>query len=409
MVVILDTAAGAVRRADSGYAFNLTKLQQQPAGVFEVDGYRAKGRASDHSVTRVYSVPWSAERAFWEWAMGYSFTDVVLVEGPGRTVQERTLAAAYIFEAFCPATVPMVLEGIAWSLSRVIPAQDPVRPWLFCSDYELSQGQGAWVNDPNNVLHDAAGNVVLQGGAPVPIPAIAYVDNSEGGGTAKRVQMESKTEIVGPGETYGDGRALVRLTFTPRPYEVRDDAQLGALGGLELRRYVVREEKYNIEALPLARLAATAGNQLAFIAKDDVPKALWNQPIPEAGIQCLPTSALRYTWVDVPDRPLVAYAGVVGKINDRNFDGYGGGSPTYLPGTLLCMPWETKRTVGPTGRVTWQIIFNFIFRPTRWNYFPTAFGGFYEASFGGGPNGSRVYQSANFDTLFQVPPPVKYV
>jgi hypothetical protein len=120
---------------------------------------------------------------------------------------------------------------------------------------------------------------------------------------------------------------------------------------------------------------------------------------------------LRYTWHDVPDRPLATYSYVLGKVNADPFDGFGG-APTYPAGTLLCQPWETVRKVSATGRVTWDITFNFMLRPQGWNKFLTAYGDFYGATFttnaSGDANGDKVYPTADFNLLFKVPVPVRY-
>jgi hypothetical protein len=191
-----------------------------------------------------------------------------------------------------------------------------------------------------------------------------------------------------------------------------DDPTIDAFGQGELARYVIREEEFTLESIPLARVAAgvtdSTGKVLASpLTFTEGPAA--GQVIPEAGVQQLPGSMLVYTWVDVPDLPRAAYATCVGKINASPFDGLNG-TPVYPAESLLCLPWRTKPTFSVTGRVTWRIQFRFAFRPQLWNRYPLGTAqGFYKATFGGAPNGPTVYETADFSELFRVPPPVKYL
>lgn len=206
---------------------------------------------------------------------------------------------------------------------------------------------------------------------------------------------------------YNDGYAIYRLTYSHRDYVVATDAQVRPLQGGELRRYVTRADEPSLEALPLNRLVNAGATKLMFL---EGPFA--GQVIAEAGVKQLATSMLTYTWHQVPDRPLAAHANCVGKVNAGPFDGFGG-APLYPAGTLLCLPWRTRRETGVAGRVHWTITFRFAFRPTGWNRFPAGDGRFYLATFtkntDGDPAGDPVYAAAKFGNLFVPAPPERYL
>lgn len=404
LTITVDEGHYAGPRNDSEYTLNGAKFQARPDALEEIDGYRENFRGEDHYVTRCYQFPWSARGACLEWLLGYSTSslDQSLIANDPATAASVQTWLDWISQA--PPDPTIVLPPAAgWKLSRVIPAQDPDRPWLFASEWELLQGIGAWTDDrAGNRINGPDGIQVFINDEPLTAGGITYFENPP---DADNVVEE--------------GMAKIRVTYRPRPYAVLDDAQMVARGKGELGRYLIRQEQYNVEALPLARLAATGKAPLSYcnppngLAADgsDDPGDLAGVAIPEAGIQLLPTSMLNYTWVDVPERPLTAYSLCVGKINADPFDGVGG-SPTYPAQTLLCQPWQTKRTISPTGRVNWQITFKFLFHPQGWNRFPTSQGKFLYATFsskkGGDPTAPTVYRTANFNSLFQVPPPVRY-
>lgn len=428
MPTIIDRHGGAPDN-ESGYAFSLAKWNERPNDVEEVDGYREKFRATEHQQIRLFKVPWSARRQFRKWALGYSTTSVRVSPTPDGQAQDQVLllqARTWFGQAPPPpgASLPVVTP---WSLNRVIPAQDPECPWLFCTDCDMVETKGAWIDDPDNVLSDANGQPILDGdGKLQPIPATAYVDNGEGG-TFGRELVQLDVPLLGPldlgggapSQRFRDGFAYYRCTFTHRPYEVRTDTELASpdVGGGEINRYVQREEKFQIEALPLARLTAFGNAPLKFVPTGTVdaltgaavPAGVGGVQVPEAGIQQIPSAALTYTWHEVPDLPRSNYAACAGKINASPFDGYGG-APTYPAETLLCMPWQTFRMANVLGRVVHRIVYSLYFRPGGWNrYYVALGGGPYKATFGGAVGGPTVYQTADFSLLFKVPPPVRYV
>ena len=68
---------------------------------------------------------------------------------------------------------------------------------------------------------------------------------------------------------------------------------------------------------------------------------------------------------------------------------------------------EEERTT--RGRVRWKITYKFLFNPKGWNNFPSSQDRqYYLATFGGGVDDPRIFESADFDSLFEVPLPVDY-
>ena len=398
----------------SEYTLDLAKMRQQPKGVEEFDGIRERRSAQDGTVSCMFLVPWSVRRAFREWALGYSYSEI----SPGINAARIAQYAAYTFAISGDNESAVQYRNVVL-LHRVIPAQDPEEPSLFCSDCELIEGRGAVVRDPTNFVLDDEGKIETDARGPyreggieagvdgfLTADAIAYVDNGLAGGISLTERVNNSLVPTPPSGEYRDGRAIYRLTYRPRNYSVINDNNVPE--GNELARYVIREEEFGLEAIPLQRLANNAIANLKFVDAAPVPANLRNQMIPEAGAKQLPTAVLNYTWVDVPDRPFASYTRTLGKVNIADFDGFNG-APKFPAGTLLCQPWRTRRTLSVTGKVTWQIQYRFSVRPQGWNNFLAYDGNFYKATFGGAANGPTVYQQIDFAGLFCVPPPVKYL
>lgn len=429
------------RRNDGEYVIDVPKLRARPAWLEECDGYRERSDPAGLAVTRVFRCPWSMRIEAYEYVMGHSDTELV----PG--VSDDALALAREFARssdrswmdiaapiFARLGVPVedAAPQVA-QINRVIPMQDPERPWLFASEWEMLGGEGAVVQSPFSVVTDKDGNFVADPDDPrrsLVAPAAHFVDNSQGGvfGIAAdpilgQGLLNGDGTLPGmlrrPSGNFLDGRAHFRVTFRPRDYNILSDAALAARGDRrELRRYVSRYEDFGVEALPLARLA-TDGNTLKFaegpldgfagpLLPGEQALAITGTIIPEAGVVQLPLSTITYTWHEVPDFPRAAYARCIGRVNAQPFDGMAG-MPLYPPETLLCLPAKTRRIEGRTGRVTWTIQYRFAFRPQKWNRFPAGDGRFYLATWGGGREGKRVYERADFGELFKVPPPVRYL
>jgi len=379
-------------RNDSPYALDLAKLNARPQGVEEMDGFRRQASQTDSQTVRVFKVPSGLLSAFEEWALGYTTTELRPNVDPDR------LAAVQAFWQQFPVSQQPPPPDL-YRLRRVIPAQDNQRPWLFASSCDLVQGLGAWIDDPLNTVLDSNGNQVVGPDLqPLVAPALRYVNNNRAGSMSLPTLAPVAVSNP-PTEEYDDGFVLVRVTYRPRRFAVITDDSIDAKGAGELGRYVERHVDPQLEALPLARVAA---NNLQFA---EGPVA--GQVIPEAGTVLLPGAQLVYTWHEVPDLPVSTYALAKGRVNSDGFDGFDG-APLYPAETLLCLPWKTERLEGVTGRVTWRIQYRFAFRPQRWNRFPAANGSYYLATFGGAIDGARVYGSFPFRSLFQAPAPRSY-
>jgi hypothetical protein len=396
MPIEITDGAGFFVRNDSEYRLDPAKVQAWPPWLDEVEGYRDRHSPTDSQTTRFYRCPWSRRKQAREYLLGYS---TVVSSNPALAPN--------------PALV-------TFALSRVLPAQDPEEPWLFCDDVETMRGEGAVIQNPLIRCFDKNGAPVgvadVNGNPLVPFvplipPCASYVDNSQGGAA---FDAGVGPIVAEPNHRFSDGRALLRATFRPRNYSMLTDAAVALLGApTELHRYVERDEEAGMEALPLAKLV---GADPALILKfagppDPATNPYGGSQIPEAGVKQLPLATLNYVWHDVPDPPrsiVTGFRACLGKVNSKNFDGFGG-APVYPPETLLCLPWRLQRKCGPTGRIVWRVGYRLAFRPQTWNRFPAGDGNFYLATFGGDVNGDRVYSEADFDQLFGAPQPVSYL
>lgn len=354
----------------SGVSYDLTKLATMPPSLYETDGYKERVGENGWEVERVYLCDWSDLAAAMQWLYGYSTLPDQDAANQG---EQRVLNAG---GGAGGAAAP---TGF---IARVIPAQDPYRPYLYCDHVELVEGMGVWVQDPGLNVR------VLQGGGGAQfqrLPGMVYAE-AQGLGT--------------PGAQYSDGIAKLRATFRQRSYIVQSDADAQGNGVGELGRYVERQAHYAIQGIPLSKVALS-GQQLKFT---EAPFA--GQAIPEPGILVNPTASFHYIWHDVPFYPSDALGACQGGVNAADFDGTAGW-PSFGAETLLCQAPEISWKRNICGNVAFTIKWVLDFRPQGWNAFPASDGGFYTATFGGGapaPDGSNlVYKLVDFGKLFQVP------
>jgi hypothetical protein len=334
----------------SGIAHDIPKIQAAgvPPPWREVDGFKEHYRDGRMVVERVYSVPWSIRSAFMEYMLGFSQSKQSVVIGGGGN------AAPSFF------------------ISRVIPAQDPERPFLYCRDVELLKGNGAWVPNPNTFAQNADGSTFFDANNhPVLIDCLQYQDTS----------------------TNGDGIGFYKATFMDVDFEIRSDANPPKNPNVpvELGRWVSRKYTYASQNIPLANL-------LVQFADDGTL-------IPEAGPGLIITGQdCIFEWHEVPDVPEAAITACVGHINLQAFDGLGG-YPQFPAGTLLCMAPAKQRYRTRVGRVAWEIKYHFLYKSQGWNFFPDATGKFRLGQYKGG---APIFPSADFNTLFEVPAPATY-
>lgn len=384
----------------SGIGHNLAKLNAEAAlSFFEVDGYREHFADGDIQATRVFDVPWGQRAAFVQYMMGYSTSTLVPSPNAGLT----------------PAS---------GKISRVIPAQHPLLPYLYASRCELILPQGAYGDDPNVVAVDGNNAVVqdfplgdqfrpqadpgnltseLISIAGVPQPA-GFPDPAKNLGKKqpRRVQFIRYYDS----STGNDGLARYAVQYTPRMYTIRDDNELAtwaatnnapgwapaALLAPEMGRYVEREIDYAAVNLPVP------SGVLQF---SEGPFA--GQPIGQLGnVLIMGTMQLRHIWHEVPDPPIQQLMSCVGKVNSELFDGLDG-FPSYPSGTLLCLAPRMTRYRSATGRYRWRCQYNTVFRPQGWNNFPASDGNFYPVV--NKTTGNPPYASTIFTTAFFLPPP----
>src|SRR5262249_45558427 len=158
---------------------------------------------------------------------------------------------------------------------------------------------------------------------------------------------------------------------------LRDDATAAAHPLKELSRFIERQKTH---ALKVQQLPPPTN-------QNDGLKLVGTNTLVTAGaVRILPLQTLKYIWYDVPDVREDAIAACGGSVNRATFDN------RYPPGTLLCETPEQKPTRSTSGRVNWQIVYNFLYlnngntggqNPDYFghNYFLTAQGNFVLATF----------------------------
>jgi hypothetical protein len=329
----------------------------QGEGWYEVDGYKEHFRQDDIQAVRMFRVPWNQRADFINQFLGYSYSTALVAIGAGGGA---------------------VAPG---GIKRVLPAQHPERPYLYCDAVELVKGEGAIRNNAAVFVTDGNGNIVVdKQGNPTPVPMIEYFDQSGA----------------------GPGFGLYAVRYTARDYEIRPDEEIA---GVELPRWVTRIPKISAQTLPLP------GKGIAFLNgpyATDPPTIISD---PGQGI-VVPIIDWEYTWYDVPDVPYAGIFDCVGKLNAFDFDGVRTGYPKLPNRTLLCMTPTFQRFRSPTGRVLWNIKYHFIQRTnSTWQQFPAPDGHYYDVQrvlIDGTANGIPVYGIADFDKLFIAPPPAEY-
>ena len=334
----------------------LEALAGATEGVTELDGYRERHRTyGDQSVTRVFAVPWSKREQWRDEMLGYSYSSVI----PGSS---------------------------NYALKRVIPAQVPEGglQHLYCSELNLVEGRGAWVQNPD-----------------VALPMIAYVDSGDG----------------------SDGSAVFEAVYTPRPYRVLTDDELAALSGGkgELERNVERSMRRALQAVALPKGQVKFGVPTVLSGSGEtVPAtvsgvAVSGQTIPDnAAFILMPTAELRWVWWDVPDLNWPAVEACEGKVNSAPFDGALGclrvkadGTPDPWPAyTLLCQPVEFERYRNCRGRFTHKLTVSALYRRQTWLRLPAGVDkNFYAVTYA---NGDALFEQADFAQLFTPGAPLVY-
>lgn len=349
------------------------KWASMPTGLEEIEGYQARLDGNGDEEVRYWQCPWSQVAAAKQWFYGYSYIQTDSVLNTGGNAQPT------------------------YHIRRVIPAQDPYRPWLYCETCEVVQGKGAWVIDPENYIRDIGGNYLDQDGNILgqlqPDPDAAF----------HNVIMPAKVYVDQVGqENFEDGWAVLRVRYRPRPYPVRNDTQAEAHPLTERSRFVSVRREYAIQSLPLYRITVAGGaaQKLLFTAGDFVGKQ-----VPEPGVLLMPTQRLIVTLHDWPLDPDPAIQAAMGKLNIGDFQP-APGWPVYPSGTLL-LSAPTARIVGRNGcgAVSYTIELPMDFRQQGWNAFPDPLGNFNLATFGGGPGDPTVFHYGSFEDLFKPGPP----
>ncbi len=250
--------------------------------------------------------------------------------------------------------------GEGGKLQRQLPLQHPTKTWLYCTGYSLNDGKGAYRLNHYGLLEYFDNRP-----DPPPLPAgVLPPDDAT------------------PAPT--DGRAIFQLDFTPLPYEVAEDDGIVT----EQERFLIRETRYNLEAMALP------GNTFKYA---DTLKL-----IPTGSAIQRPTLELHLTWVWVPDevyRTLetgFAWRNTIGAVNVAAFHGFAAGRCLALP------PRVTPLMFTPTGTKVRNIEYVFGVRlDSSWNAVFRRGSGFVNVipAF---PGDSPPYRVADFSDLFKI-------
>lgn len=139
----------------SGVAFDYTKLATMPPSLYETEGYREHlDSESGFEIQRIWRCNWSDVAACMQWFIGYSLM-----------ADQKTLNS----QAPSPNGQPPTSQPqgpSSHTLSRVVPAQDWYRPYLYADHVELIECLGVALADPNLILTDINGTSIDCSGTP---------------------------------------------------------------------------------------------------------------------------------------------------------------------------------------------------------------------------------------------------
>ena len=159
----------------SGVSFDYAKLQTAPASLFE-DGEEYRELLGEHGweVQRSYKCNWSDLAAAMQYFYGYSIGDFQKYLNDQCPTWNGLLPDGSLFQGTANGKS---FGGKVGTISRVIPAQDPYRPYLYADHVEVLGGLGVATQDPNLFLGNIDGQPIgvdgkpLQPGAPPVAPS----------------------------------------------------------------------------------------------------------------------------------------------------------------------------------------------------------------------------------------------
>lgn len=319
----------------------------------EMDGYRESFSYQEQSAERVFGVLWSQRHQFVEHFLG-------------RNVNEDSL------------------------IKRDLPEQHPERPWLYADSVAMMDSPGKL--SERFIFARCPDGTILK-------------DDEDKFLGSRMIKYEDAAAQYGGGE----GLAIYRVTYKTHPFELlTDDQAILRAAELniprELTRFVERDVSFSVQNIPLGKLASS-GSLISFT---EGPAGIKGTKVPEAGVKIFPREQLLYRWHRVPDVPYEHIANIVGKVNSKTFDNYGGRS--FRKETLLCQaPKVVRLPRDPArGKVNHMITYVFDYNPEGWNKLPASDGNFYRVGFGGDPN-KPIYPLVEFNNLFTQPnPPAVY-
>jgi len=204
---------------------------------------------------------------------------------------------------------------------------------------------------------------------------------------------------VDPGS--GTGWVVYDVTYKRLDYSIKADDETE---GSELSRYVVRDPRFGVDALPVPGQTLKWGavgdvGQPAGIA---IPATIAGSAIPQPTDRLFPMATYIYTWKEVPGLKQGKLLAALGRINDAPFDGKDYHIDPFPAETLLFNQLEVRRIKHATNAILWEIQFQFLYRATGWRKIlsPGPDGNFYKTV----PNttGPGLYGTTSFDLLFDL-------
>jgi hypothetical protein len=227
-----------------------------------------------------------------------------------------------------------------------------------------------------------------------------------------------------------------QAVFEVFPYRIRSNSDLitmaasaGATyaGAPELYRYVIRSRRSYSREQPIPA-ASTAGGFKVIVDPDTTPTG--RKSIGQVGFRVISMADVTYKWIRIPIAwpPPIGWTGTIpatwppalnpsvtdpttlkfakqsyiGKINSTYFDCADPQGYCYAPGTLLYTGFDDSYVYhDAAGDLVCDVTFMFKFKEGGWNYFLNAKGEWKEVSLDGTNSGTKPYETADFNNLFQ--------
>lgn len=224
-----------------------------------------------------------------------------------------------------------------------------------------------------------------------------------------------------------------QAVFEVFPYRLRTLDQMSAIaaaastyaGAKELYRYIIRSRRSYSREQPIPAASSAGGFKII----DDVTAAN-RKPIGQVGFRIVSMADVTLKWIRIPLAwpPPIGWVGIlgptwppllnpaasdpttlkfakqsyIGKINSTYFDCADPQGYCYAPGELLYTGFDDSYVyTDASGDLVCDVTFMFKYKEGGWNYFLDSTGAWKEVSLDGTSSGTKPYQTADFNNLFQ--------